>query len=173
MSDNMAAWLRTVVPTGWGALIAFLLSRLPAVHEILVNPAVTMFVTGFVVAAWYSAWKWLEPRIPHWLRTFVLGYDRRPIYFPGEIYENGYQAGQDDAVEAAQVSQADSAAVAAWVQHVEETKNRLVQQLQDNPIRSIARPGESSGPRAFTDVMPAVDDGPPADQESGEGEHRG
>lgn len=172
-SDAVVAWLRTAVPVGWGMLITFLLSRFPAVHELLSGPAVTALVTGLVVAVWYSLWKWLEPRLPAPLRTFLLGYDRPPVYFPGEIYENGYQAGQDDAVQSAQVSQADEAAVAAWVQHVEETKNRLVQQLQDNPPRSIARPGESSGPRAFTDVMPAVDDGPPADQESGESERRG
>lgn len=164
MSDNMAAWLRTVVPTGWGALVTFLLSRLPAVHEILVNPAVTMFVTGLVVAAWYSLWKWLEPRLPHWVRAFVLGYDRRPVYHIGEIrdaaYDSGYQAGQDEAVRPALLSrdpeEVPPAVLEAFKRSWEE------QHRQADPPRSIARPGEDSGPRALTDVMPAVRDEDPA-----------
>jgi hypothetical protein len=174
-SDAVVAWLRTAVPVGWGMLITFLLSRFPAVHELLSGPAVTALVTGLVVAVWYSLWKWLEPRLPAPLRTFLLGYDRPPVYFPGEIYENGYQAGQDDAVEAAQVSMAGRLGVVGDVppEVLEEFKRSWEEHRQADPPRSIARPGESSGPRAFTDVMPAVDDGPPADQESGEGEHRG
>lgn len=150
-SDKVAAWLRTAVPTGWGALIAFLLSRFPAVHEFLVSPAVTMIVTGLASVAWYSLWKWLEPRLPAWATVLVLGFDRPPVYFPGEIYDNGYQAGQDDAV--MPVSQADPAAMAAYVQEYEETKRR-----------AISRPGESSGPHALTDIMPTV----PADKDQEE-----
>ena len=167
IDDNLAAWLRTVVPVGWGALITFLLSRFPAVHATLVSPAMTMFVTGFVVAAWYSAWKWLEPRIPHWLRAFVLGYDRRPVYHTGPLvdaaYDNGYQAGQDEAVRP--VSQADvpPAVLEAFKRSWEERHQ------QADPPRSIARPGEDSGPRALTDVMPAInDEDTPPSSSSGE-----
>ena len=94
-SDKVAAWLRTVVPVGWGALVAFLLSRFPAIHDLMVNPAVVMVVTGIVVTAWYSLWRWLEPRLPAWATVLVMGYDRPPVYFPGEIYDNGVKDGLD------------------------------------------------------------------------------
>lgn len=164
-SDKVVAWLRTAVPIGWGALVAFLLSRFPAVHDLLVNPAVTMVVTGLVVTGWYSLWKWLEPRIPAWMARFVLGYDVPPVYFTGalsdEVYKNGYQAGQDDAVAAGPRLHPDV---------LDRLKEDWHQARTADIPRSISRPGESSGPHALTDIMPTV----PADEdESGEGAHRG
>lgn len=76
------SWLRTVVPTAWGAVVTFLLSRVPELHEALVNPAVTMAVTGAVVAAWYTLWRWLEPHVPAFLTAFLLGSNRQPVYPP-------------------------------------------------------------------------------------------
>lgn len=154
-SDKVVAWLRTVVPVGWGALVAFLLSRFPALHELLVNPAVTMAVTGLVVAAWYSLWKWLEPRLPAWATVLVLGFDRPPVYFPGEIYDNGYQAGQDDLhVAIGTVAPVLSQEVIDKLK-AEWEQARMGSGRTDVP-RSISRPGESSGPHAYTDIMPAV-----------------
>lgn len=80
ISDGVISWLRTVVPVGWGALVAFLLSRFPDLHEALVSPAVTMAVTGVVVGLWYSVWRWLEPRLPAWLTVLTLGSNRAPSY---------------------------------------------------------------------------------------------
>lgn len=149
-SDRVAAWLRTVVPTGWGALLAFLLSRVPALHELLVNPAVTMFVTGAVVAAWYTLWRWLELRLPAWLTVLLLGYDRPPVYFTGHVYDNGYQAGQDDAV-----PQIPDEVIDEFKRRFEETLRKDPPAFTERP-RSVSRPGESSGPHALTDIMPAV-----------------
>lgn len=78
--DGVTSWLRTVVPVGWGALIAFLLSRFPDLHEALVSPGVTMAVTGVIVGLWYSLWRWLEPRLPAWLTALTLGSNRAPSY---------------------------------------------------------------------------------------------
>ena len=153
-SDKVAAWLRTAVPIGWGALVAFLLSRFPSLHELLVNPAVTMVVTGAVVVAWYSLWRWLEPRLPAWLTILVMGYDRSPSYFTGEIYDNGYRAGQDDAIPSLTEINEGTA--------FQESPAGL-----DNRLRSISRPGESSGPHALTDIVPPVRD------ETGGGEATG
>lgn len=154
-SDKVVAWLRTAVPSVWGMVVAFLLSRFPAVHELLVNPAVVTFVTGLVVVAWYSLWKWLEPRLPAWATVLVLGYDRPPVYFTGEIYDNGYQAGQDDAVPDIPDAVPDIPDAV-----LEKFKENWHQARTADIPRSISRPGESSGPHALTDIMPAV----PADE---------
>lgn len=153
-SDGVAAWLRTVVPTAWGALIAIIASRFPAVHEMLVNPAVTMALTGLVVAAWYSLWRAMEPKLPAWLTVVLLGYDRPPTYFTGSVYETGYQAGQDDAV-----PQMSAEALDEFKRRFEESLKKDPPTFTERP-RSVSRPGESSGPHAYTDVMPAV----PADE---------
>jgi hypothetical protein len=78
--DWGVSWLRTVVPTAWGALITFLLSRFPDVHEALSGPGVTMAVTAVAVALWYSLWRWLEPRLPAFLTALLLGSNARPTY---------------------------------------------------------------------------------------------
>lgn len=78
--DFGVSWLRTVVPTAWGAVVAFLLSRVPEIHEVLVSPGVTMAVTGAVVMLWYSLFRKLEPHIPAWLTALLLGSNRRPVY---------------------------------------------------------------------------------------------
>jgi hypothetical protein len=83
--DWGVSWIRTVVPVAWGAVVAFLLSRVPELHQALVNPAVTMAVTGAVVAAWYTLFRWLEPRLPAWLTAFVLGSNKTPTYVEGSV----------------------------------------------------------------------------------------
>lgn len=89
MSDAVVSWIRTVVPTLWGALITSLLTAvdwLPGVLEFLhldpASPGVITAVTGIAVAAWYSLWRWAEPRIPAWLARIVLGSSRIPEYQP-------------------------------------------------------------------------------------------
>jgi hypothetical protein len=78
--DYGTSWLRTAVPVAWGALVTFLFSRVPELHEALVNPGVTMAVTGVVVAAWYSLFRAIENRLPRWLTAFLLGSNAQPIY---------------------------------------------------------------------------------------------
>jgi hypothetical protein len=75
------SWLRTVVPTAWGALVTFLLSRAPELHDALVNPGVTMAVTGAVVTLWYSLFRAIENKLPPWLTAFVIGSNATPKYF--------------------------------------------------------------------------------------------
>ncbi|MCP2265583.1 hypothetical protein ACFQHV_00925 [Promicromonospora thailandica] len=93
MSDLVASWLRTVVPTVWSAVIGTVLAWL-AVHagwvldvlELLnIDPTSTAFTTGvvtLVLAAWYLGWRKLEPYIPDWLTRLVLGSAKMPTYAP-------------------------------------------------------------------------------------------
>lgn len=75
------SWVRTTVPVLWGALVTFGLSRFPDLHDALVNPGVTMAVTGAVVTAWYSLFRAIENKLPPWLTAFVIGSNATPKYF--------------------------------------------------------------------------------------------
>lgn len=75
------SWLRTVVPVAWGALVTFLFSRVPELHDALVNPGVTMAVTGAIVTAWYTLFRSIENKLPPWLTAFLIGSNATPKYF--------------------------------------------------------------------------------------------
>jgi hypothetical protein len=81
MSDNITAWLRTVVPGLWAALVAYLVTLgLPAsVADILAGPG-EQFVVALVLAVVYAGLRWLEPRLPDWLTRILLGSARPPVY---------------------------------------------------------------------------------------------
>lgn len=83
ISDRVVSILRTVVPTAWGAAIAWLLATvaLPtALAEYLAGEATVVVVTTLVIGLWYSLWRWLEPRLPAWLTRIVLGSNQPPEY---------------------------------------------------------------------------------------------
>lgn len=89
LSDAVVSWIRTIVPIVWGSLVTSVLTAvdwLPGVLEYLhldpSAPVVVTTVTGVAVAAWYSLWRWLEPRIPAWLARVALGSAREPEYGP-------------------------------------------------------------------------------------------
>ncbi|MCI2421519.1 hypothetical protein MOQ72_29200 [Saccharopolyspora sp. K220] len=82
MSDKLTAWLRTVVPGLWAALITWLLSLgLPAsIGDLLAGGE--EFVMAAVLAAVYAGLRWLEPRMPAWLTRILLGSNTPPTYEP-------------------------------------------------------------------------------------------
>ncbi len=83
LSDKVVSLLRTVVPVIWGSLIAWLLTviSLPAsVTGFLTNQ--TDVVVVVAIAAWYAAFRWLEPKLPAWLTRIVLGSNQTPTYAP-------------------------------------------------------------------------------------------
>ncbi|MDQ0377957.1 hypothetical protein [Amycolatopsis thermophila] len=83
MSDKLTSIIRTVVPGAWATLVAWLVSLgLPAF--------VTDWLTGLggkvtslvALAAVYAFVRWVEPRLPAWLTTLLLGSAKPPTYAP-------------------------------------------------------------------------------------------
>lgn len=99
MSDFIVSVLRTAVPVAWGSLIAWLLGAVAWLPGLLtavgVDPtsdAAVGFVTSLVIVGWYALWRKVEPLIPAWLVTLVLGaakaptYSTPPVLSPAERY---------------------------------------------------------------------------------------
>ncbi len=89
LSDYGISVLRGAVPTVWGALVAglltWLLPHLPgdvgdALSSLLGSDAVTALLVAVCIAAWIAAARWVEPRLPDWVRRIVLGYAASPTY---------------------------------------------------------------------------------------------
>jgi hypothetical protein len=77
--------LRTLVPALWGSLIAWLIGVLPilAPLEAVLNglaESALPIITSVIIGAWYAFWRWLEPKLPDWLTTSVLGSAKTPHY---------------------------------------------------------------------------------------------
>lgn len=80
-SQRLTAWLRTVVPGAWSALLAWLVS-LGVPHQ-LIDPAGNLGQTVLVplaLAGVYAALRWAEPRLPDWARRILLGAAQSPTY---------------------------------------------------------------------------------------------
>lgn len=86
MNDRIIAWLRTVVPGAWAALIVWAASHaawLPvSVTEWLSSEATVVVVIGLVIGVWHWAWTKLSPHIPDWLETIVMGHPGTASYGP-------------------------------------------------------------------------------------------
>lgn len=91
LSDRAVSYLRTVVPTVWGSLVALLLGwaapHLPgdlgqALADALGGEAAVTLVVAVAIAGWYALWRRVEPRIPDWLTRIVLGSASTPSYTP-------------------------------------------------------------------------------------------
>lgn len=82
LSDRAVAWIRTVVPGAWAALVAVLVVKFPALQP--VAGSLGGFGGVIVLAAALALWKlvfgWLEPRLPSWLTTVLLGYPVSATY---------------------------------------------------------------------------------------------
>lgn len=100
MSDRLTAWVRTVTPKLWAALVTALLAWF-AVHapwalelleligvdltsEVTIG-FVILLVDGVVLAAWHWAWSRLQPHLPDGVVRLVLGSVKSPVYLaPGD-----------------------------------------------------------------------------------------
>lgn len=89
LSDRTVSYLRTIVPTLWGALVATILRvlgpHLPgdvgtAFADVLSSELVLTLVVTVAIALWYWLWRRLERRVPDWLVRLVLGSARTPGY---------------------------------------------------------------------------------------------
>jgi hypothetical protein len=81
MSDNLTAWVRTVVPALWSALVAWLVALgLPPVFTDAAAGLVDVLVVPVALASVYALLRWLEPKLPDWLTRVLLGSARPPTY---------------------------------------------------------------------------------------------
>ncbi|GGM64946.1 hypothetical protein GCM10012275_39310 [Longimycelium tulufanense] len=81
MSNRLTAWLRTVVPAAWSALITWLVAL--GAPEWLTTPlgaASEPVIVPIVLGAVYAGLRWLEPHLPAWLVTILAGSHRTPSY---------------------------------------------------------------------------------------------
>lgn len=77
--------LRTVVPALWAAFINWALVVVPVLEphrEELLGYGLPLAVlaSAMLTAAWYAFWRWLEPKLPAWLKRAVLGSAKAPDY---------------------------------------------------------------------------------------------
>lgn len=81
MSDRLTAWVRTVVPGLWSALVAWLVKLgVPAAVTDAVAGLGEALVFPAALAAVYALLRWAEPRVPAWLARVLLGSARPPVY---------------------------------------------------------------------------------------------
>jgi hypothetical protein len=78
MSDKLVSLIRTFVPVGVGALLAFLASKAGLVLDENSSAALTAGVTGLCVAGYYVVARVLEGLHP-WFGV-LLGSTRQPTY---------------------------------------------------------------------------------------------
>lgn len=77
--------LRTIVPALWASFINWALIVVPLLEphreELLAyGLPLAAVATALLTAAWYAFWRWLEPRLPDWLKRAVLGSAKAPVY---------------------------------------------------------------------------------------------
>ncbi len=81
MTNKLTSWVRTVVPTLWSALIAWLITLgLPESFGDALGGLSDTVIVPAVLAAVYAAIRWVEPRIPPWLSAVLIGSPRQPEY---------------------------------------------------------------------------------------------
>ena len=89
--DLMTSWLRTTVPTLWGATVTAGLAaagpHLPAwaagpLAGALGDESTALLVTVTTVALWHAVWRRTETHVPRWVARAALGSSRRPTYPP-------------------------------------------------------------------------------------------
>lgn len=79
-NEKVTAWLRTVVPGLWAAVVAWLVTLgLPAeLAQALAGGE--EFVVSVVLAGVYALLRWVEPKLPDWATRILLGSAKPPVY---------------------------------------------------------------------------------------------
>jgi uncharacterized membrane protein (DUF441 family) len=81
MQDYLLSLIRTVVPVGVGAFVAWLAS-LGVDAGATANTGLVIGVTGLVIGAYYALVRAIEPKLPAFLRALLIGAARTPTYAP-------------------------------------------------------------------------------------------
>lgn len=88
MVDKIPAYLRTIVPSLWGSLLAWLLINAAWIPDTvdtwLASEPTVAVIVSLTIGAWYALWRWLEPRLPAWFTRLVLGSNLTPTYSRGD-----------------------------------------------------------------------------------------
>lgn len=161
LSPELSGALNAVVLAGTGAIVAVMVNTEKALPALL-----------GLAAAVFALYQAFGTTVPENVQTGVLElitigvalFTRQNVTAPvtynyrtnmdrlNEAYQHGFEAGQDKAVPA-------GGTVDGFEEYDLDDASPLSDQSgQGSGPRSIARPGEESGSRAFTDVMPAVQD---------------
>jgi hypothetical protein len=86
MSDKIVAWLRTVLPGAYSALVAYFVTLgLPTWVTDLLGDASEQVVGVVILAVVYPVLRWLEVRTPDWLSRLLMGSARPPTYDKREV----------------------------------------------------------------------------------------
>lgn len=84
MSDRLTSWLRTVIPTAWASLVAWLVLHqvLPSSLADWANGLGATIAVPVALAAVYAGIRWLEVQswAPKWLVLALLGSVKTPAY---------------------------------------------------------------------------------------------
>lgn len=83
LSDLAVAWLRTVLPAGWAAGVAWLVTwgAVPdTITDALSTPGATAVATTIILGLLYPVLRWLEGRLPAWVTRLLLGATTPPVY---------------------------------------------------------------------------------------------
>jgi hypothetical protein len=79
VQDYFLSLIRTVVPVGVGAFVAWLAS-LGVDAGATANTGLVIGVTGVVIGAYYGLVRAIEPKLPAFLRVLLIGAARAPEY---------------------------------------------------------------------------------------------
>lgn len=83
MTDKVTALVRTVVTAWWASVVTWLVGLgIPAPAADWLHGALDVIVLPTVLAVVYAAIRWVEPRLPVWLRRVLAGSTRTPTYTP-------------------------------------------------------------------------------------------
>ncbi|MCP2262667.1 hypothetical protein LX15_006409 [Streptoalloteichus tenebrarius] len=84
MTDNAVSLVRTLVPSLWGTVVAWLVGvgLLPGDLADDARGLATTFLVPVAISGVYAGFRWLETRswIPVWLSRLLLGSTRQPTY---------------------------------------------------------------------------------------------
>ncbi|MFI0469309.1 hypothetical protein ACH347_34990 [Saccharopolyspora sp. 5N102] len=81
MSDQITAWLRTIVPAAWSSVIAALVTAgAPTWLTDSLGDVGPTLAVPMILGAVYAGLRALEPRMPAWLTRIVLGSNTPPVY---------------------------------------------------------------------------------------------
>lgn len=81
----LTSFIRTLFPIFWSQVVMWLVLAVPAlepVRELLLEQTdfLVITITTAVMGGWYALIRWLEPRLPAWLRTILMGSNKEPAY---------------------------------------------------------------------------------------------
>lgn len=79
-SDQIVAYIRTLVPIGVGIVFTWIATNLGVVLDDSSKTQLVIFFTGAVTAVYYIVVHWLEKRWPK--AGWLLGVARKPVYGP-------------------------------------------------------------------------------------------